>query len=126
MLHDKDAIATVAVKDLNVARRFYQDTLELPPSGHADEPGTLALRTGKSSVLVYESAYAGTNRATAVTWDVGGEVESTVQRLKSRGVVFEKYDLPGLTHKGDIHVGGNMKVAWFKDPDGNILSLVGH
>jgi len=47
-----------------------------------------------------------------------------VQKLKSRGVSFEHYDLSQMTRQGDIHVAGSMRAAWFKDPDGNIFSLV--
>jgi hypothetical protein len=73
---------------------------------------------------VYKSQYAGTNKATAVTWTVGEELDDIVRALKGKGVRFEHYDLPGMTRKGDVHVAGEMKAAWFKDPDGNILSLV--
>ena len=44
--------------------------------------------------------------------------------LKTKGVTFEHYDMPDTTRKGDVHVAGNMKVAWFKDPDGNTLCIV--
>jgi hypothetical protein len=73
---------------------------------------------------VYESQYAGTNKATAATWIVGADLEGLVRDLKAKGVTFEKYDLPGTTRQGDVHVAGKTKVAWFKDPDGNILSIV--
>ncbi len=76
-----------------------------------------------STLLVYKSQYAGTNKATAATWTVGSEIEYIVRKLKVKGVVFEHYNLPGMTRKGDIHVADGMKAAWFKDPDGNILSL---
>jgi hypothetical protein len=46
-----------------------------------------------------------------------------VQQLKAKGITFEHYDMPGVTREGDIHVAGDMKVAWFKDPDGNILNI---
>ena len=46
--------------------------------------------------------------------------------LKAKGVKFEHYDLPGMKREGDVHVGGDMKVAWFKDPDGNTLSVSCH
>lgn len=121
MLSDKDAIATVAVRNLETARKFYQDTLGLAIVMENEE--VLAFKTGKSTLFVYRSAQAGTNRATAVTF-VADEVEDLVQTLKSRGVTFEHYDLPNLTRQGDLHVAGPMKVAWFKDPDGNIFSLV--
>lgn len=80
---------------------------------------------GKFRLLVYESRYAGTNQATAVTWDAGDDTEKIVQALKSKGVAFEHYDLPGATLKGDVHVMARMKAAWFKDPDGNIHAVVG-
>lgn len=123
MLSDKEAIAMIAVKDLKAAAKFYQDTLGLTPIGTEGEE-VITYRSGSSAINVYHSQYAGTNKATSVVWNVGDEIEAVVARLKSKGVVFEHYDMPGLTVKGDVHVGGDMKVAWFKDPDGNILSVV--
>ena len=73
---------------------------------------------------MYRSEYAGTNQATALTWVVGDDVEGVVSKLKTKGVAFEHYDMPGMKREGDIHIGGDMKVAWFKDPDGNILNVV--
>ena len=58
-----------------------------------------------------------------MTWDVGNDVEAVVRALKAKGVSFEHYDMPGMMRKDDVHAAGEMKVAWFKDPDGNILSL---
>jgi hypothetical protein len=81
-------------------------------------------RSGGTSVLIYQSQFAGTNEATAATWEVGGDIETVVQDLKAKGVTFEHYDMPGMTRKGDVHVAGKHKAAWFKDPDGNILALV--
>jgi catechol 2,3-dioxygenase-like lactoylglutathione lyase family enzyme len=125
VLGDKDAMATVAVKDLTVAQKFYEGTLGLKVAENM-EPGALVYRSGNSQVLVYASQYAGTNKATAVTWVVGAEVEEVVLALKAKGVVFEHYDLPETTRSGDVHVAGKTKAAWFKDPDGNIHALVSH
>lgn len=123
MLGDKDAIATLAVKDLDAARSFYEGKLGLKSVG-PDEPGTLAYKSGSSSILVYESQFAGTNKATAATWMVG-DVDGAVQTLKAKGVSFEHYDnLPDTRLEGDVHVSGDVRVAWFKDPDGNIHALV--
>lgn len=116
-------MATVAVKDIKAARKFYEGTLGLK-AGDDQEPSVLAFETGGSTLLVYESQYAGTNKATAVTWVVGADVEGVVRALKAKGVAFEHYDMPGVTRQGDLHVAGDMKIAWFKDPDGNILALV--
>jgi len=121
MLSDKDAVATVAVKNLETARKFYEQTLGLTKIMENEQ--VLAFKSGKSSLFVYRSEYAGTNKATAVTW-VADEVEDIVKTLKGRGVSFEHYDLPNMTRHGDLHVAGTMKAAWFKDPDGNIFSLV--
>jgi catechol 2,3-dioxygenase-like lactoylglutathione lyase family enzyme len=121
MLSNNDAVATVAVKDLERAKKFYEGTLGLTKVMENEEEVTF--ETGESLLFVYRSQFAGTNKATAVTF-VAEEVEELVQTLKGRGVTFERYDLPKMTHQGDVHVAGSMKVAWFKDPDGNIFSLV--
>lgn len=123
MLGDREAVATIPVKDLKTARRFYEETLGLEPAGDED-PEYSAYRSGSSSILVYRSQYAGTNKATAVTWPVGDAVEDIVRALKAKGVTFERYDMPGTTRKGDVHVTGDHKAAWFKDPDGNIIGIV--
>jgi catechol 2,3-dioxygenase-like lactoylglutathione lyase family enzyme len=123
MLRDTDAVANLAVKDLKAAKKFYEGTLELEPvDNEGDE--VIVYRTGHTRLNVYRSKEAGTNRATAVTWAVGDELKSVVQSLRDKGVRFEHYDMPGLKLEGDVHVGHGMKVAWFKDPDGNILNLV--
>lgn len=123
MLADSTAVANVAVKDLDVAKRFYAETLGLPDiGGQGDE--LVIFRSGNSTLNVYRSEYAGTNKATAVTWAMGDAFDRTVDALKSKGVRFERYDMPGATMDGDVHVFGDMRVAWFKDPDGNLLNLV--
>jgi hypothetical protein len=55
---------------------------------------------------------------------VGGALDAIVRALAAKGVAFEHYDFPGTTRQGDVHVSGKTRVAWFKDPDGNILSIV--
>jgi catechol 2,3-dioxygenase-like lactoylglutathione lyase family enzyme len=123
MLGKKDAIATVAVKDLAAARLFYEDKLGLEKGpDQSDQVSTY--KTGSSSLVVYTSEFAGTNKATTVTWGVGGDFDEIVKSLQSRGVSFEHYDgLPGVTREGDVHRIGDFKLAWFKDPDGNIHHL---
>ena len=118
-----DAVSNIAVKNLDIARTFYADTLGLKQVD-AEGQELVVFQSGKSRIFVYRSQYAGTNKATAVTWVVGDRVDQLVPALKAKGVKFEHYDMPGLTVKGDVHVGGKMKIAWFKDPDGNILSVV--
>ncbi len=122
MLGNINAVANLAVKDLGAARRFYEGTLGLSPAD-TDCEDLIAYRSGNSRINVYQSSYAGTNQATAVTWAVGDDMERIVAALKDKGVRFEHYDMPGAKLEGDVHVMDKMKVAWFKDPDGNILNL---
>jgi len=125
MLADKDVMATIAVRDMAVARKFYEQTLGFSPAG-AEEPGVVTLRSGNSTVLIYESQFAGTNKATSATWGVGNEMDAIVRNLQKAKVSFEHYDLPGLKRDGDVHIAGDFKAAWFKDPDGNILHINNH
>jgi predicted enzyme related to lactoylglutathione lyase len=82
------------------------------------------MESGDTTINVYRSQFAGTNKATALTFQVD-DAEEEVSELKKKGVFFEHYDLPGLQSRGDLYVGeGGFKTAWFKDPDGNILSLI--
>lgn len=122
MLGDKDAAANIAVRDLETAKRFYQNTLGLAQVSVEDQEA-IVFKSGNSTVIVYRSQYAGTTQATAMTWVVGEDIEEVVQQLKAKGITFEHYDMPSVTREGDIHVAGDMKVAWFKDPDGNILNI---
>jgi catechol 2,3-dioxygenase-like lactoylglutathione lyase family enzyme len=122
MLGGKDAAATLAVSDLQRARDFYENTLGLAPV--QEPPGGILYKSGNSVVLVYPSEYAGTNQATAASWAVGDDFDAIVRDLQSTGVTFEHYDLPDTTREGDVHVMGEFKAVWFKDPDGNILNLI--
>lgn len=123
MLANKDAAANLAVRDIDRARKFYEGTLGLEQVGSEGDE-LIVYRSGKTILNVYRSDYAGTNKATAVTWAVGDDVEGVVRALKAKGVTFEHYDMPDMRLEGDVHFAGKMKVAWFKDPDGNILNIV--
>jgi catechol 2,3-dioxygenase-like lactoylglutathione lyase family enzyme len=123
MLGERNAVANLAVKNLETARKFYEGTLGLTPIEEEGEE-LIVYKSGDTVLNVYRSEYAGTNAATALTWAVGDDVEDIVRALRDKGVTFEHYDMPGMTVDGDVHIAGDMKVAWFKDPDGNILNLV--
>jgi catechol 2,3-dioxygenase-like lactoylglutathione lyase family enzyme len=121
MLGKADATPMIAVKDLDRARKFYEETLGL---SEVDDFGEgFMLKSGDTRFSVYRSEFAGTNKATALNFDVD-DIESEVRGLKDKGIAFEHYDLEGLKADGDIYSGEGMKTAWFKDPDGNILSLI--
>jgi len=122
MLGSSDVCACLAVTDMDKAAKFYGETLGLKKD--MESPGGTFYKSGNSGVFVYPSQYAGTNQATAAAWSVD-DVEATVEEFKAKGVTFEHYDdMPDTTLEGDVHVMGDMKSAWFKDPDGNILNLV--
>ncbi len=123
MLADQDVAATIAVKNIDAAKRFYGETLglKLLPG---PQPEVLSYQCGKSALVVYQSEFAATNRATSATWSVGENFDTIMKALQAKGVKFEHYDMPGMTIQNDAHVSGSYKGAWFKDPEGNILHVV--
>ena len=122
IIADIDAQPTVAVKSLDRAKVFYGEVLGLRPVGPAMGQ-VQAYLAGRSVIVVYESQFAGTNKATAITWPVGDRFDQAIGELQAKGVAFEHYDMPGLTRSGDIHEAGGMQLAWIKDPDGNIIHI---
>jgi catechol 2,3-dioxygenase-like lactoylglutathione lyase family enzyme len=121
MLGNTDLKTMVAVEDLGEATAFYEKTLGLTRVG--ENPGAVEYRSGTAHLLVYPSEFAGTNKATTAVWQVD-DLEGTVRELKAKGVPFVHYDnLPGTTRDGDIHAAGAFRIAWFKDPTGNILEV---
>ncbi len=122
MLAHYDAMPTLAVRDLDAARAFYEGMLGLEPQGDS-QPGTVLYRAKATTILVYVSTFAGTNQATAVNWPIPEGIEGLVERLAAVGIAFEHYQMPNMAIAGDLHVGNGMKIAWFKDPDGNIHAL---
>jgi catechol 2,3-dioxygenase-like lactoylglutathione lyase family enzyme len=121
MLGESTIFATIAVSDLAKAKDFYGTTLGLSLTD--ENIGGVTFRSGSGKLFVYQAPTAGTNQATCAAWEVTG-IEELVDGLRSKGIVFEQYDMPGGTREGDIHIMGPMKAAWFKDPDGNILNVV--
>ena len=122
MLADHESSAIVAVADLERARAFYADVLGLELSSEGSEEGVLLFRTGATQLVVYQSAEAGTNRANAVVWGVGDDLDAIVEALEARGVRFEHYPEIGALD-GNVHHAGRAKLVWLKDPDGNILHI---
>ncbi len=123
MLANQDVAATIAVSNIDAARKFYGETLglKLLPG---DQPEVLSYQSGKSTLVVYQSEFAATNRATSATWSVGEAFDTIMKALQQNGVKFEHYDMPGMKIENDAHVTGDYKGAWFKDPDGNILHVL--
>lgn len=122
MLKDKTSSAIVAVSDLTRAREFYGTTLGLD-EGETSEDSVVTYRTGDTKLVVYQSDEAGTNRANAVAWGGGGDVEAIADDLRSRGVTFEEYPEMGMEIENGVHRQDDFRAIWFKDPDGNILHV---
>lgn len=125
MLSQVNPIPTIAVKNLDAAKQFYETKLGLIPAGDSNE-FVQHYQCGDGSIEIYKSDFAGTNKATSLTFTVGDAIEEEVQALKKKGINFEHYQMPETKLEGDIHVMKDMKAAWFKDPDGNILCLHDH
>jgi len=122
MLSKAKAHPTLPVTDIERARKFYGETLELKLREEL-APGHLLYDAGEGTFLVvYERPTPTKADSTAASFIVD-DVEATVKGLKDRGVVFEEYDFPGLQTVNSIATMGNVKGAWFKDPDDNILAV---
>ncbi len=119
MLEKSVVMPTVAVKDIEKAKKFYGQTLGLKLLD--ENEGGLTFESGGCHLFVYESEFAGTNKATYAAWNVK-DIKKVAEDLKGKGVEFLHYDGLGKLD-GDVHIMGPFKAAWFKDQDGNILSL---
>ena len=123
MLTNVDPATNLAVKDLERAKKFYAENLGWKlVDEQADQ--VAVFQAGRSKIIVYVSEFAGTNKATAMTFTLGDRLEAEVSALVKKGVKFEHYNIEGMERHGEIHSGWGMKSAWFKDPDGNIISLM--
>jgi extradiol dioxygenase family protein len=112
--------ATLPASDLDRARRWYEEKLGLKPV-REDEVGVWFEFAG-SRLLLYQSGYAGTAQSTSAEFLVE-DIESVMSGLRARGVAFEEYDFPGLKTENGLATIGEHKTGWFRDSEGNILSL---
>ena len=122
MLKDQTSAAIVPCSDVAAARRFYIGTLGLPLA--EDHGDVFAVQTGGSRLNVYKSDYAGTNKANAVVWSAGGDVEAIAADLRARGVTLDEYPDGFDEVRGGVHVKDDFRAIWFRDPDGNILHVI--
>jgi catechol 2,3-dioxygenase-like lactoylglutathione lyase family enzyme len=123
-LNESQVIPVIAVSDMGRARDFYEGVLGLSNGDQRADGGTRYPCGGGTSIHVYPSPdNAGTSTATLAGFEVG-DIEAAVEELGSRGLAFEHYELEMFkTDERGIAQLGDAKSAWFKDPDGNILSL---
>ena len=129
MLKDAKVAARIPVQDLQRAKKFYAEKLGLEPS--EERPGGLLYRHANGEFALFESSGSASGDHTQMGWEVE-DIEATVEQLRTRGLVFEEYDFPGLrTVNGITEVVGNYpskggvgeKAAWFRDIDGNLFGI---
>jgi catechol 2,3-dioxygenase-like lactoylglutathione lyase family enzyme len=123
MLADSKAFSGFSVDDLEVARKFYEDILGL--STQDTVMGTMGLKLGGGlEVLVYPSPNHQPASFTVLNFPVE-DIEAAVAGLTERGVSFEKYEgTPMETDASGIFRGEGPLIAWFKDPAGNVMSVI--
>ena len=122
MLSNYSPVPTLPVSDLDKAREYYEQTLGL--SVQQDTPGGVTYTCGGGQLFVYPSEYAGTNKGTAVSYDVPlADFDSEVNWLRGQGVEFTTFEMDGIEWNDGVATMGEIKAVWFTDPDGNILNI---
>jgi len=123
MLADYDSVPTLAVKDLGRAREYYEGVLGF--TTRSEGPEGVFYGAGSGAIFVYASAFAGTNKATALSVQIPeGSFDAEVSELRDKGVRFQTFEMEGITWvDGVASFGDQYRAVWFEDPDGNILNL---
>lgn len=123
MLSQFTPVATLATADLSKARSFYQDTLGL--TVQREGMGGVNFAAGDGTMFVYQSEYAGTNKATAVSFELPTSAfDAEIDALRGKGVSFLTFEMEGVTWDNGVASIGPAKSVWFTDPDGNIIGVV--
>lgn len=129
MLSDAPVVAVVPCVSIERAKKFYGDVLGLEPAsipGAIDEtaPGVALYQCGKGTqLLVYKREEATKAEHTAAGWIVD-DIDAVVDNLIDKGVKMEVYDMPDVEFdERGVATAGDVKTAWFKDPEGNVLSI---
>jgi catechol 2,3-dioxygenase-like lactoylglutathione lyase family enzyme len=124
MLAQTELLAFIPTIDADHARRFYVDTLGL--TFVSDDPFAITIRSGKTDIRISRVESFNPSPHTILGWKVK-DIETTAHQFSAAGITFERYpfleqDANGIWAAPD----GAAKVAWFKDPDGNVLSISQH
>jgi catechol 2,3-dioxygenase-like lactoylglutathione lyase family enzyme len=125
MLDNARITAIVPVSNIETAIEFYEGVLGLRLDERRDDLPTnreAELSAGSGNLLLYESVGAGQSRHTVAGFRVD-DLDSVVAAVRARGASFEEYDLPDLKTVNGIASVGDVRAAWCKDPDGNILAI---
>jgi catechol 2,3-dioxygenase-like lactoylglutathione lyase family enzyme len=125
MLADAEITAVVPVSNVERATEFYGNVLGLELRARREdlpENREAEFRGGDGTLLAYESVGAGQSRHTVAGFRVR-DLDAVVAQLREGGVKFEEYDLPDLKTVNGIATVGDVRAAWCRDPDGNILAI---
>ncbi|HEY3070040.1 MAG TPA: VOC family protein [Gaiellaceae bacterium] len=125
MLGKAQIAAIVPVSDIDKAVEYYGGALGLTLEARRDdlpENREAEFRAGDGTLFVYESVGAGQSRATVAGFRVD-DIDAVVEELRRRGVAFEDYDTPDLKTENGIATIGDLRAAWARDPDGNIIAF---
>jgi predicted enzyme related to lactoylglutathione lyase len=120
MLSENSIVTTIPVVDMERAKTFYKEKLELKLIEEMDEG--LVFEAGNNTQL-YLYKRDQTKADHTVASFMVGDIETEVNHLKNKGVLFEEYDLPNIKTVNSIATSGKFKSAWFKDTEGNIISV---
>lgn len=121
MLSNASVSPTLPALDLARARKFYKEKLGLKESGNQMEGGVTFEAGGGTKLFIYERPPVKVEHTLANF--LVEDLQAEMAELRSRGVVFEEYDFPGLKTVNGVATWGKIKAAWFKDSEGNILGL---
>ncbi len=123
MLTNVPVRPTLPVIDLSRAKKFYEEKLGLKVVGEDPSPGVTLQAGGGTHLYIYQRAATKADH-TAASFSVK-DVEAEVKELKAKGVVFEEVSIPSMGVKtvGGVATFGELKAAWFKDTEGNILGI---
>ena len=121
MLGSHRVFATIPATDMARAKRWYEEKLGLKPASEMPT-GAIYDLGGGTAFLLYPTQFAGKAPNTLMGFE-SADVEADVAAMKKQGVVFEEYDTPDLKTVNSIARFGDMKGAWFRDSEGNILSI---
>ena len=120
MLSEKSVVTTIPVVDLERAKNFYENKLELKLCEEMDE-GLIFEAGNKTQLYLFKRD--STRADHTVASFLVDDIENEVNHLKENGIIFEEYDLPDLKTVNSIATSGNYKSAWFKDTEGNIFAI---
>jgi len=123
MLQIKNAFSSFSADDLEKEKEFYGNKLGI--TAKKNDMGILEMNISGNRVIIYPKPNHQPASFTVLNFPVDN-IEKAVDDLTAKGVAFERYDMPNIktNEKGIVDGGGGPKIAWFKDPAGNILSVL--